>query len=305
VDFVIYIASIGSLILGINTLIIHSGFLALKFKIPKFLMATILIVLGSSLPEITNSIMANFYNRQAVAISNLVGSNIFNMIFILPILIIFSKQNILLKIKRFKDDISWIFLITVFFLIVSLDGKIDLIESIFLILTMGLYIFSTLKEPLIYDEDELLLEKFNIIKSILLTIIGFIFLIVGSYFTIESALSIKNTLGFSNWNIGLFIALSTALPKLTILLPIIFRGKEKVAISYLLKSSLANFTLGIGLSGVIRDISIFEANILDFAILLFVTTMTLVGVSNRVYTKPISLMFLAIFILFLLKHWVY
>jgi len=68
-------------------------------------------------------------------------------------------------------------------------------------------------------------------------------------------------------------------------------------------STLANLTVGVGITGTIKDIYILGGNIFDFTILLFVTVMVLVAVSNRVYSRPLSVIFLGISLLFLVKSW--
>jgi len=303
VDFVIYILSIGLLVTGANFIIINLELLSMRFKIPRFIMEILLIAFGSSLPEITNSIMANFYNRQAIAISSLIGSSIFNIVLILPVIVIFTKENIL-NIKRFREDISWLFLATIMFLIVCLDGKIELIEAIFLISIMLLYITSILKKPQIYSDSGLLIDKnFSIIKSIILILISSSFLVIGSYFLIESAISIGNILKLSSWNIGLFIAISIAFLKLTTILSTLFKNRPKIATANIIHSTLSNVTIGVGLSSLIRDIFIYDANLFDFIILALVILMLLIVTSNRIYTKSVSFVFLGLYILFLIKSW--
>jgi len=303
VDFVIYILSIWALVGGANFAVVNLELLTFRFNMPKSITLVIFIAFGYSLPEIINSIMANIYSRPTISISNFVGSNIFNMALALPIVVIFSGKN-LFSGRKFSEDISWIFLTTSLFLIVSMDGKISSIEALFMLSVMGLYISSIIDKPLIYDEDEISIGgNFSIFKSIFFAIVGVIFMVVGSYFVVESSISIGSIFKLSNWNLGIFIALSTTIPKIVLILHPILKGKSRVAVAGIFNSTLANLTVGVGITGTIKDIYILGGNIFDFTILLFVTVMVLVAVSNRVYSRPLSVIFLGISLLFLVKSW--
>jgi len=302
-DFVIYILSIWAVIGGANYIVINLEYLSYRFKLPKLLLYIILIAFSSSLPEITNSIMANLHNRPTLSIGNLIGSNIFNIAVIFPIILLFSKKITFIGEKReYIEDVSWVFLTTIIFLIVSIDGKIDLVESIFLIIVAFLYILSILKRDISCCEDGLI-EGFNPIKSILLLFIGFIFLVVGSYFAIESAISIANSFGISSWSVGIFmLALGTSLPKLAILLSLLFKNRLEAVVTNIFSSTISNITLGVGLSGVIKDIFILESNIIDILMLPFLALMILVCLFGKIYTRPISFIFLGVYALFLFRH---
>jgi len=302
VDFVIYILSIWAVIGGANFIVINSELISMRFSFSKFLIGAFLIAFGSSMPEIVNSIMANLHGRSSIAISNLIGSSIFNFAVLIPIIILISKENPLDRTSI--KDISWLFLVTSIFVVIILDANIGLGESIFLIFIIFIYILSTLEEKISLFEEELFIDNgFNIFKSIFLIFIGFILLIIGSYFAIESAISIANSFNLSDWRVGLLlIAISTSLPKLAIALSIVFKNRSKVAVTNIFYSTISNLTIGIGLSGIIRDISILEGNIFDILTLLLLVVVFLVLISNRVYTKSLSFIFLGLYTLFLFRH---
>jgi len=302
VDFVIYILSIWALVGGTNIIIINSELLSIKFNAPNLLIVAILMVFGISIPEITNSVFANLHNKPAISIANLIGSNIFTITVILPIIILLSKGSSI-KEKESIEDVSWIFLVTIIFLLVSLDGKIEFIESIFLIISALFYMFIVSSRDINYDSIHILNSSFEIIKSILLALLGLIFILVGSYFAVESAVSIGNNFNISDWKMGLiFIAISTSIPKLIIILSFLLKNRPKVAISTTLSAIVSNMTLGVGLSGIVKDIFIFESNIFDILMLPFLSLVLLVCISNRVYTKPIAFIFIGLYILFFIKH---
>ncbi len=113
-DFVIYILSIWALVGGANFIIINGELLSIKFNAPKLLIVTILIAFGVSIPEMTNSIFANFHSRPAISIANLIGSNIFTITVILPIIMLISKGSFIRE-RDSIEDASWIFLVTIIF----------------------------------------------------------------------------------------------------------------------------------------------------------------------------------------------
>ena len=302
-DLVIYILSIWAVVGGANYIIINSELISIRFNFPNFLIGGFLIAFGSSLPEIINSLMANLHNRPIVAVSNLIGSNIFSLSVTLPLVVLISKRGIL-NSRVFIKDISWLFLVTSIFFITILDMEVDLAESIFLIFTLFIYIISILDSSMPLFEEELSIDsRFNLFNSIFLILIGLILLIIGSYFAIESAISIANSFKLSDWVVGLLlIAISTSLPKLAIVISIVLKNRPKVAVTNIFYSAISNLTLGVGFSGVVKDISILEGNIFDILTLPLLVILLLVIISNRVYTKSLSFIFLGLYTLFIFRY---
>ena len=91
-NFVIFVIAMGVLIWGAEMLINQSERIALKFKIPEFIIGATLIALGTSLPEMAASIAASYNGKADIAIANVIGSNILNITLVLATVFIISKK---------------------------------------------------------------------------------------------------------------------------------------------------------------------------------------------------------------------
>jgi cation:H+ antiporter len=92
VDFVIFILAIGALIVGADFIINQSEKIAIHFNISEFIIGATVIALGTSLPEIAASVVASINDKPEMALSNAIGSNIFNITLVLAVIFIISKN---------------------------------------------------------------------------------------------------------------------------------------------------------------------------------------------------------------------
>lgn len=302
-DFVIFTLAMGTLILGADFIVTQSENLALKFNIPQFIIGAILIAFGTSFPEMATTIIANFNNKPDIAISNIIGSNIFNITLVLSLIFIFSKQ---VQVKRdfFVKDATWVLLSVILFILMSLDGNLGKLDSFLLIVILFTYIISLVKEPFglnVKQLNKLEIDKnFSWAKTVILLIVGFFFVIGGAHFTIESASAIAHSFGISEWSIGIIlISFGTSLPELAVSLSAVIKGKTDMAIGNIIGSNLANSTIVIGSAGLIQNIPIsLVSNIFDILTMLVATIMLVWITAYRLYSKPIGATLLVLLILF-------
>ncbi len=303
-DFVIFTLAMGALILGADFIVNQSEALALKFNIPQFVIGATLIAFGTSFPEMASSIIANFDGKPDIAISNIIGSNIFNISLVLATIFIISKKNRIEK-DLFAQDATWVLVSVMLFILMSIDGFIGKLDAILLIIIMITYIMFQLnesKELNIKRLNKLDINKdFSWIKSVGLLIIGFFFVMSGAHFVIESASAIANSFGISEWIIGIIlISFGTSLPELAVSISAVIKGKTDMAIGNIIGSNLANTTMVLGLAGLVKDIPIsLRDNIFDILTMLVATIMLIWITANKIYSRPISITLLIILTLFL------
>jgi len=183
-DFVIFILSIASLIYGADFIISQSTKIAIKLHIPESIIGATLVALGTSLHKIGISLVATINGKTDMAISNVIGSNILNISLALAIIFIITT-NIKSNRDFFAKDSSWALSSVMFFILMSIDGKIDKFDAILLIILMVAYILFLIKDAngIGIGEIEEIKED-NIlgwIKTIALLLIGFILVVVGSH----------------------------------------------------------------------------------------------------------------------------
>ncbi len=290
-DFVIFILAMGALIVGADFIVTQSERVALRFNISEFVIGATIIALGTSLPEMAASVSASFSGKPEIALANAIGSNIFNITLVLGTIFLLTK-NINPDRDFFAKDTTWALVPIMLFLLMSMDGVINSFDASLLLLLMGAYILFLLNDCHNLDEnnlEELKAEnEFKWIKVIFFLFIGFIFVVVGAHFAIESASSIALTFGLSEWVIGIImISFGTSLPELVISVAAAFKGKVDMAIGNVIGSNLANTTLVIGFSAMVKDLPIsLVDNAFDIATMVAATILLIYITANKLYSKP-------------------
>ena len=301
-DFVIFTFAIGALIFGSDFIITQSENIALKFNIPKTIIGATLVAFGTSFPELLTTITANLNGKPNIAISNIVGSNIFNVTFVLATLLFILKKNSF-NSSFFIKDASFVAIATMIFLLMALDGKITKLDSILLIVIMISYIYFLSRYSSKLTNNIEVSRDFHLFKGFLILILGFFLVAIGAYFTIESASAIAHSFNISEWLIGIIlISFGTALPELAVAISAVAKGKADIAIGNIIGSNLANITVVLGVTGLIKDIPIsLQSHIFDIAIMITTTVILLIITNSRLYIRPVGVLLVTLLILFISK----
>jgi cation:H+ antiporter len=303
-DFIIFTVAMAVLVYGADFIIKESERIALHFNISHFVIGATLIAFGTSLPEMAASVMASSEGKSEMAVANVVGSVIFNIVLVLGI-VFFIAKNMNPKRDLFALDSAWIVVPVLIFIVMIQDGVISRIDGIIFLLIMLSYIiflFTSSKDDLADEIDEdLAKEKFNWLKTLLLLTIGFALTIGGANFVIESGTNIAREFGVSEWLIGIFlISLGTSLPELVVSLVAIKKGNAEMSIGNIIGSNVANFSMVLGLASLVNPLSI-NINAVSFDILIMiVASITLLFIlANKLYNKTGSIFLLVILALFI------
>jgi cation:H+ antiporter len=303
-DFVIFTLAMGALIVGADFIVNHSENLAVRLNIPQFIIGATLVAFGTSFPEMATTVMANFNGKPDIAISNVIGSNIFNILLVLAMIFFISKK---IKLSRdfFIKDASWVLVALMLFILMSIDGYIGQRDSVLLIFTMFGYILFLLRESYglkIKMVNKLESDKkYSLIRNILLLILGFFLIISGAHFTVESAAAIAHSFNISEWIIGIIlISFGTSLPELAVSISAVVKGKADMAIGNIIGSNLANTTIVLGSAGLIKDIPIsLIDNVFDISTMVVATIMLVWITASRLYIRPIGVSLLILLTLFI------
>ncbi len=302
-NFVIFVIAMGVLIWGAEMLINQSERIALKFKIPEFIIGATLIALGTSLPEMAASIAASYNGKPDIAIANVIGSNILNITLVLATVFIISK-----KINPTRDffakDSTWALVPVLVFILMILDGMISRFDATLLLLLMGAYLLFLLQDAKNIPEEDLEdLEEgtFTWTKVIPILFAGFVLVIVGAHFTVESASEIAKDFGISEWIIGIvMISLGTSLPELVVSISAAMRGKVDMAIGNIIGSNMANTTVVLGAAALTSPMAInASAYIFDIATMIVATLLLVFITANKLYNKSAGISLIIILGLFL------
>jgi cation:H+ antiporter len=286
----------GALIYGADYIIEQSEKIALHFNISPFIIGATLVALGTSLPEMAVSMSASFKGSGDIAVANVIGSTIFNIALVLGVTFLIAKK-IAPKRDLFAKDSSWSLFPILLFLLMGLDGKLSMFDGIIYLMIMAAYLVflagsNQVEEP---DED-LAKEKFAWGKTLGLLLIGFVFVIVGADFAIESAGNIARSFGVSEWLIGLFlVAFGTSLPELVVSIKAALSDNADMAIGAIIGSNVANFTMVLGMSAIVNPLNVnLSANFFDIMAALILSVMLVFITANKLYNKSAGLVMMAV-----------
>jgi len=295
-DILIFIVAMGALIYGADFIIEQSEKIAHHFNISPFVIGATLVALGTSLPEMAVSISASFKGSGDIAVANVIGSNIFNISLVLGAVFLIAK-SIQPKRDLFAKDSSWSLFPILIFLLMSLDGKLSRLDGFLFVMLMGAYLMFLIQsnqvEEADEDEDK---EKFAWGKTLGLLLIGFIFVIGGADFAIDSAGNIAREFGVSEWVIGLFlVAFGTSLPELVVSIQASRNNNADMAIGAIIGSNVANFTMVLGLSSLINPLNVdLNANLFDITAALIVSVMLVFITANKLYNKSAGIVMMTV-----------
>ncbi len=295
-DYIIFMFSMAALIYGAHVIIIEGERIALHYNISQFVIGATLIALGTSLPEMAASIAASFHHKSDLAVANIIGSVILNISLVLGVVFLLAKK-ISPNRDLFSKDSAWS-LFPIFIFILSIyDGKIDSFEGFLLLLVMAAYLLflsKDAKEITSEIDEDLLKDKFNWPKSLLLLLIGFAFTIKGADFAIESASNIAKSLGVSEWVIGLLlVAFGTSLPELIVSIVAALKNNADMAIGNIIGSNVANLSIVLGLAAIVNPLHIdVYKNLFDISAAVMVSIMLIFITANKLYNKSAGIVLL-------------
>ena len=293
----------GVLIWGADMIINQSERIALKFKIPEFIIGATLIALGTSLPEMAASIAASLNGKPDIAVANAIGSNILNITLVLSTVFIIAKK---INPNRdfFAKDSTWALVPVLVFILMIIDGVISRFDAALLLLLMGAYLLfllqdaKNLPEEDIEDLDE---SDFSWLKTVPMLLGAFLLVMIGAHFTVESASEIAKSFGISEWVIGIImISLGTSLPELVVSVSAAVKGKVDMAIGNIIGSNMANTTMVIGAAALTSPLAVnAQAYIFDIATMLVATLLLVFITANKLYNKSAGISLIIILGLFL------
>ncbi len=304
-DYIIFIISMAALTKGADFVIEESERIALHYNVSHFVIGATLVALGTSLPEMAASIAASLEGKSELAVSNVIGSNIFNIALVLGLVFLLSK-NLMPKRDIFAKDSAWALFPILIFLVMGFDGSISRFEGFLFVIMMGAYIYFLVNNDEEIDEethDELEKEKFDWIRTLLWLLAGFVLVIIGANFTVESASNIARSFGVSEWMIGLLlVAFGTSLPELVVSISAAKKGNADMIIGNIIGSNVANFTMVLGSAALVSPLSVdFHKYPFDILSAFVLALMLVLMTANRLYSRAAGVVLLIMMAL-VLEH---
>lgn len=255
------------LIKGADFFVDGSSSLARIMKVPSVIIGLTIVAMGTSAPEASVSINAALAGSNDIAISNVIGSNLFNGLVVVGVCAFMAgfKTNP----EILKRDMPLNIIVTAILCIMLLDRHINRIEGIILLISMAVYIaamvISALKNRETADECKIL----SLPKSLIFIIGGLIAVIFGGTLVVDNACLIAKDFGVSENFIGLtIIAIGTSLPELVTSITATRKGDSGLALGNAIGSNLFNILFILGMSATICPLNVLSESIIDCIILL-------------------------------------
>lgn len=271
------------LVKGADFFVEGSASVARKFKVPSIIIGLTIVAMGTSAPELAVSVTAGLAGNNEIAISNVIGSNVFNLLVVVGICAAVLPMNVdkgILK-KEFPMVLG-IQALLLFFCMNAFMGNVfgnadgqnvlSRVEGIILVILFLMFIINmvitTLKSRKDAKEEETNEKELGTIVSLVYIIGGIMAIVFGGDLVVDCASKIAIEFGFSQTFVGLtVVAVGTSLPELVTSLAAIRKGENDLALGNVLGSNLFNIMLVLALSTTLTPIAVLDNNIIDLIFL--------------------------------------
>jgi len=284
----LFIIGLILLILGADLLVRGASRLAAAFGISPLVIGLTIVAMGTASPEIAVSLQAAANGQGDLTLGNVLGSNIFNILFILGLTSIVAP--IVIAEQLIRKDAPIMLGVSLLTLALALDGNLGWLDGLFLLLGLIIYVVFALRQSRVesrqvqeeYAEEFAEKEPHTAKKTILnagFILIGLGLLVLGSNWLVESAVQIAKVLGVSELVIGLtIVAVGTSLPEVATSVIAALKGESDIAVGNAVGSNIFNLlgVLGIGALVAPGGVSV-AARVLQFdlPVMVFVALVTL------------------------------
>lgn len=296
---------LGIIILYFSGEYLVSGSVALAkhLRVQPFIIALTLVAFGTSAPELAISINSALKGLQGITLGNIVGSNIANVLFAVPLafLVKISKKSDV----RTKDSIFLVILTLIFSTIIFLEKNLELIFGVFSLLLLISYIFFIIYEVKaekrkVYISKE---EQINLsaLKASFLSIVGILGVVIGAEILVRGAVITAELLGISQTIIGLtMVAVGTSIPEVATSMIAAYRGQVNFILGAILGSNLFNI---LGITGVASILATLEvSDTLSYIDLFFLILSSIIFLIFSVFSKIINR---SLLVLILISYLIY
>lgn len=284
------------LFLGAKWLVTGSASLARSIGIPPLVIGLTVVAFGTSAPELLVSVMATLQDRGAIALGNVVGSNIANIGLILGAAAVIRPLRC--QLGLLYKEIPIMLAVTVALILLTFDSRLSFLDGILLfagIVAFTWYSYAAESKEPAGTAAELvppLPAKQSRLKQIALIVGGILVLFFGGDSLITGAVEISRRLGVSEKLIGLtLIAVGTSLPELATSIVAALKREADISIGNILGSNIFNVLAVLGISAMVKTISIDDGLLesgflIDYAVMLAFSLLTLLLMkSGRIITR--------------------
>lgn len=302
------------LLWGADRFVDGSAGLAVNLKVPGVIIGLTIVALGTSAPELAVSTTAAFQGANEIALSNVVGSNLFNLLGVLGICAMIRTLPVDRAILKRDFPVSIGTTVLVLFLTASgavwagrfPKGNLEetvcfvtRITGILLLILFTVYIFSLIQDARKHPVKEEVRECLPLWKCFLLMLGGLLLIVCGGQAVVYGARGIARTMGMSETLIGLtIVAVGTSLPELVTSMVAARKGETGLAVGNVVGSNIFNMLFILGISATIHPVGVNVASVWDMIILVAISmTAYLFSLSRRSINRTEGMVMVVLYLL--------
>ena len=260
------------LIKGADFFVDGSSSVAKRLKVPSMIIGLTIVAMGTSLPECAVSVTASMSNNNALAVSNVVGSNLFNLMAVCGVCTLFVPLAVSTDTLKKEFPFSII--------CAGLDSMLGRVDSAIFIVLFAVYLGWMIRSALqarnkaLSEDNDEEIKLLPVWQCFVYIVGGAAAIKFGGDFVVEGATAIATMLGLSQNLIGLtIVALGTSLPELVTSIVAARKNEIDMALGNVIGSNIFNILLVLGIAGVISPVAIITENLIDTFILIAVSTL--------------------------------
>ena len=279
IEVIFLVLGLVLLVVGSDLLLRSSVDLSLKYNVSKLVIGLTIVSFATSAPELLISVSSVLKDSSDIAISNVIGSNIANIGMVFSIALLFVTIKI--KKENIKYDFPWLIIVSLLFIWFLQDSQIDRFEGLVFTSVLFLFIIFSFKVRANENEDldDLSTSNMSLSKIFIFLALSSILLYSGSELFVESSIFFANYFGVSERVIGLtMVAMGTSLPELATTLVAIYKKELDISIGNIIGSNIFNILAVIGITSMIRTLSIKSSEILSFDIYVMFAFSAVLGI---------------------------
>lgn len=273
ITYVLLIVGFLLLIKGADFFVEGSAAVAKKLRVPTMIIGLTIVAMGTSAPECAVSIAASIKGSNAMAISNVVGSNIFNLMVVSGFCALFTP--LIVHAKTLKQEFPFSILAAIVMLIAGFIGMtLGRIDGVILLVLFAFFLAWMVKSALKARANAEDIEEENVkdlgnLQCLLYIIGGIIAIVIGGDLVVDSATEIARTFGLSENLIGLtIVAFGTSLPELVTSAVAAKKGEVDMALGNVIGSNIFNILLVAGIAATVSPMAFLMENVIDLVILI-------------------------------------
>jgi cation:H+ antiporter len=261
-NLLLFLAGLAALVIGANLLVRGASKLALSFGISPLVVGLTVVAFGTSAPEVAVSVGAVLDGKTDIALGNVVGSNVFNVLFILGISALITP--LVVNVQLIRQEVPIMIGVSLLLLLLALDGKLGLIDGallfgLLLAYTTFLVIQSRGETKAAQDEyaqenklDEAGAWDSKLPAQIALIVAGLAALVFGSEWLVTASIAVAKAMGVSDLVIGLtIVAAGTSMPEVAASITAAVKGERDIAVGNVVGSNTFNILGCLGLSSLV------------------------------------------------------